>query len=244
MAHQFDTGLAKPLRTLIRDGVVELLSGLLAPTGYLRAVIPWGGIVRGYTDELGIDLLWAALNGRAPAIAVGLGDRVAKPAGMGGHNHTADLELVVYLICNNQRSTTEGRHKADVRALASDLLDPGLDVMMEHAEELIIGQRVGGTSSTNAVGEVWRSTPAIKQIVPTREEELKTDNTATLWAQRYALTVLRTINPKRGVTQMLEELRSVIRTTDEDVEDIVAEDQIRPGDAVIEIQNTTIDTPP
>jgi hypothetical protein len=242
VAHAFDHGLSRPLRTMIRDGVVALLQGLTTGEGgYLRAVVPFGGIVRGYTDELGVDLLWQTLNGRSPAIAVGLGDRVTKPNGMGGYNHSAELELVLYVMSNHQRSISSGRTSLDTPGAADTTKDPGLEVILEHAEELIIGQRLGGTETTNPIGEVTRATSQIKQVIPTREEELRTDNTATLWAQRYAITVLRTINPRRGVTQMLEELRTVLRNSDEAVEDIVAEDQVIPGDAVVELQNTTVD---
>jgi len=234
MAHAFDTGLSRAQRTLIRDGVVELLSGLVAPTGYLRTVIPWGGIVRGYTDEIGQDLLLAAFNGRAPSIAVALGDRVADAAGMGGFNFKGTIELVLYHYSNHPRSVTDGRTKLDASAVASDIADPGLDIMMEHAEELLIGQRLGGTSATNPVGQVTRSTPTIKQIVPTREEELVTTAQHTLWAQRYAVTVSRTIDPHRTITQMLEEIRTVIRPTDEAAEDLTPPE-------VLELQNTTVD---
>ncbi len=249
MAHAFDTGLARTQRTLIRDGIVELLGGLLHNDhdgelgGYLRAVIPWGGVIRGFTDEIGIDLLWSALNGRAPAIAVCLGDKVGQNAGLGGFNVKADLELVLYHYSNNQISMTDGRTSISTRAGSSNARDPGLDVMLEHAEELVLGQRVGATLATNPIGEKSRSTPSIKQVVFLREEELRTDKTLTLWAQRFSVRVDRVIDPHRGVTQMLEEIRTVLRTTDEAVEDIVAADQEIPGDAVLELQTTTVDTP-
>lgn len=237
MAHEFDTGLARAQRTLIRDGVVTLLSGLLRSNGgYLAAVIPFGGVVRGYTDLGGIDTLKAALNGRAPSIAVGLGDRAVDAGGMGGFNFKGTIELVLYHYANHIRSLTEGRTKIDARGLASDVADPGLDVMLEHAEELLIGQRVGGPTTQNAAGEVRRSTSSIKQIVPTREEELETDNTSTIWAQRYAVRVERTINPHRTVSQMLEELRTVIRPSDESAAGLAPPD-------VLEIRNTTANTP-
>jgi hypothetical protein len=232
MAHQFDTGLARAQRTLVRDGVVAVLSGLLRVNGgYLQAVVPWGGIVRGYTDEVGIDMLHRALNGRAPAIAVALGDRIAAPAGIGGFNFKADIELVLYHYSNHPRSMTSGRTTIDAAALASDVLDPGLDVQLEHAEDLLIGQRLGGPETTNEVNEKKRSTPTIKRIVPTREEELATEAGWTLWAQRYAVQVERTINPHRGVTQMLEEIRTLVRTTDPLQEP--------PADPVVELQNLT-----
>jgi hypothetical protein len=201
VAHAFDTGLASAQRTLVRSGAVTLLAGLLAPVGYLQAVIPWGGIIRGYTDEVGIELLWAAFAGRAPSIAIALGDAVLKPVGIGGFNFVAELELVAYHHSNHPRDPHLGRLAIDVAGLASNAADPGLDVMMEHAQELLVGQRCGASAT-------------IKQIVPTREEELRTENEFTLWAQRYDVTIARKINPNRGLTQLLEEIRTSVRTTD------------------------------
>jgi hypothetical protein len=94
MSHNFDTGLGGAQRTLIRNGAVFLLAGLLKTAGgYLQAVIPWGGIVRGYTDDQGIDELAIALEGRSPAIAIALGDCTLEPVGIGGFNFTGEIEL-------------------------------------------------------------------------------------------------------------------------------------------------------
>lgn len=235
MPHAFDTGLAAPQLTLLQNGVVALLSPLLDtadPPGYLRAVEAWGGLVRGYTDDPGIDLAWATLNGRSPAILVGLGDVVGKAAGMGGFNFTADVELVLYHHNNHQASITRGRSQLDARGAADTTRNPGLHVMRAHALELVIGQRVGAALATNPVGEKRRSTPSIKQVVFAREEELRTENTLTLWAQRFRVTMGITINPNRGVTQMLEELRTVVRPSE--VADSVVPDDPNRGDVVLE----------
>ncbi len=229
MAHAFDTALPRPQRTTIRTGAVALLAGLKRPAGYLQAVIPWGGVLRGYTDDEGIDLLWKALQGRAPAIAVALGDRTNAPAGMGGFNSKGALELLVYFYSNHPRDMEAGRLSPDVVALASNVADPGLDVMLEHAEEVLVGQRVGASAT-------------IKQIRLTREEELRTDSGFSLWVQRYAVEVTRTINPHRGLAQMLEELRTVLRPTGVDAD--VEPDPAHPGERVIDLQNTTANTPP
>ncbi len=196
MTHAFDTGLAIAQRTAIRNGAVTLLSGLLkANGGYLAAVIPWGGVIRGYTDDNGIDMLFTALNGRAPAIAIALGDRSSKPAGIGGYTFHGPIELLVYYFSNQRRDPVDGRLAIDVVGAASNTADPGLEVMMEHGEELLIGQRAGSTTS-------------IKQIVPVAEEEIRTEDLFTLWVQRYAVTVDRVINPLRGVTELLVGMRS------------------------------------
>jgi hypothetical protein len=201
MAHAFDTSLSRAQRTLIRAGAVTLLAGLKRPAGYLQAVVPWGGIVRSFQDDLGIDLLWQTLAGRAPAMAIALGDKVSVPKGMGGFNFAGEIELIVYHISNHPRDLELGRLEIDVAGLAANTSDPGLDVMMEHAEELLIGQ-VAAVSNT------------IKQIRPHREEELRTEDGVTLWAQRYSVLVARTINPHRNVSTLLTEMRSAIRTSD------------------------------
>lgn len=238
MPHAFDTGLLKPQRTLIRDSIVAMLSGLLrANGGYLAAVIPWGGVVRGYTDEVGIDAIKRALQGKAPAIAVAVGDRVSSPAGMGGKSHQSELELVLYHYSNHPASLTEGRVAATAAALATTTLDPGLDVMLEHAHELVIGQFPGGTLVTNPVGEKSRRTATVKNIVPTREEELATDNASTLWSQRFTIAVDLKITTYRGVTQLLEEIRTIVRPSD--VAADVDPNPAAPGERVLELENTT-----
>jgi hypothetical protein len=237
MAHAFDTGLSRPQRTLIRSGIVTLLSGLLRSNGgYLAAVIPWAGVVRGYTDVDGVDELKKALQGRAPAIAVALGDRVSEAAGMGGFNWKGAIEVSLYHYANHQSSITEGRTSSNAAALASDVLDPGLDVMLEHAEELLVGQSVGGALVTNPIGERTRKAPTIHRITPTREEELLTDPTHTLWVQRYAVQVDRKIDRYRGVTELLEEIRTHVRPSEvtETVAELAADG---PGDRVIESQS-------
>lgn len=221
MAHSFDTGLSRPQRTLVREGIVQLLSGLVrANGGYVAAVLPWAGVVRGWQDSEGIDNLLALLNGRAPAIVVGLGDGNKTPAGMGGFNYKMDIEVTLYHFSNHARSLTEGRVSADARALADDTRDPGLDVMMEHAEELLGGIRVGKAPVTNPVGEVDRSIPGIHMISPDREEEIATDETHTIWAQRFKVTVSRKLDRFRTVTELLASLATTIRPTDQSGEPV------------------------
>ncbi len=207
MAHALDNALTLPQRTIVRNGAVALLSGLLKPAGFLGAVIPWGGIVRGYTDDRGIDELLSALSGQSPAIAVSCGDRTSKAEGMGGFQFGGDLELTLYHYNDHPGSLTLGRMAADGAALALDTRDPGLEFCMQIAEELVVGQRAGVGDDT-AGG-------SIKQIVPRLEEELFTENARTLWAQRYAVKLVRSINPKRGVKLMLTAWENIVRTSDQ-----------------------------
>lgn len=230
MAHAYDTGLAAPQRTLIQDGVVTLLAGLkrtaVPVAGYLQAVVPWGGVVRTWTDVDGVAMLGEELQGQAPAIAVAVGDLASVPAGTGGFGFKEELELLLYFVSNHARSITRGRAKIDTTGAADVTKDPGLHVMMAHAKELVVGQRCGLSPST----------PSIKQIRPDREEELLTRPDLTIWLQTYKITTTLTINPNRGVTQLLESLR--VRTIEDPSTGVDAEIEL-PDDAT---KSTTIDT--
>ena len=203
MPHAFDTSLASPQRTLVLNGIVSLLNKLLRtanPAAYLQAVIPYGSVVRSWTDDSGTDDLMKALNGRGPAIAVALGDRTSKPVATGGFHYQAELEVLVYHYNNNQRGLLDGRLAIDAAGVAANTADPGIHVMLEHAEELIVGQRCG-------INQATAGATSIKQVRPEREEELRTDERGTLWLQTYKVALARTINEHRTVTQMLDSIR-------------------------------------
>lgn len=203
MAHAFDTSLAAPQRTVILDGALALLDRLLiANGGYLASVAPFGAVVRSATDEVGVTMLKTALQGQLPAVAVALGTRTTKPAGTGGFTYTSDIELLVYFASNNLRDPARGRLAIDAVGAAADSADPGLHVMMEHVEELLVGQRCGASAT-------------IKQVRPDREEELTTLDDMTLWLQTYQVTVTRTIDRNRGLVTKLVGIDTVIRPSDQ-----------------------------
>lgn len=193
MAHAFDTGAAKPQRTLIQQGAIALLAGLKRPAGYLVSVVPFGAAVRSYRDEDGVAMVVDSIGGRAPAIAVALGDRASEPSGIGGYSSTSQLDLLVYFASSNARNYQLGRQEMDAVAVAADTSDPGLHVMMEHAAELLIGQRCGGTAS-------------IKQIRCATEMELATTPAVTIWLQTYHVTTVNTAREWRTATQLLESI--------------------------------------
>lgn len=202
MAHAFDTGLAAPQRTLVVQGAVAALAGLKKTAGlYLEAVEQFGGVIRSYADEEGIAELEQLLQGRAPAIAISLGDRTPGGAGVGGHKHFDELELLVYFYTRHPRNIQAGRQTQDAISVAANTADPGLHVIFEHVEELLVGSRIGG------------STPTIKQCRLTREVEVRTRNGFTLWCQHYAIGVDRQIKEFRSITQKLAEIRASIRPT-------------------------------
>jgi hypothetical protein len=156
-------------------------------------------------DSDGIEDLYQALNGRAPAIAVAIGDSTMKPVGTTGFQFVEEYEIFLYLASNHARDLLLGRAAADATAIADVTADPGLDIIKAHAKELVIGQRCGVTPHD-----------AIKQLRPDRQEMLTSHDGLTLWLQSYKLTTALTINPNRGLTQMLTSI--AIRTTQADDE--------------------------
>lgn len=193
MAHAFDTGADAPQRTRIRQGVASLLSGLKRPAGYLMEVAPTKLIVRSYRDEYGVAQLANAVT-RFPSILVAVGDRVSHAKAIGGYQEQGQLDLLIYIASNNARPGVSGRQEIDTAGLASDTADPGLDIMLDHAKELLLGQYV------DAVGD-------IKQVRPDREEQLYTEAAVEVWLQSYVITTMVQISEFRTVAQLLESIR-------------------------------------
>lgn len=183
MAHAFDHGLAKPLRTLVRDGVVAALQPLLVSSGgYLLAVEALSSQVRSDDDET-MGRIHEVLSGRSPAVLVALGGKEYTEAGNLQHRWSADLTVQVIVFSNHARSL-EARLAGDVVSAASDLADPGIDVVLEHVEQLLIGNNlvIGSKAHT---------------LLPQREEEISTDDGQSVWAQTYAIKVSRDVLDSR-----------------------------------------------
>jgi hypothetical protein len=174
MSHSFDSGLAVPQRTLIRRAAVSLLSLLKRPNGYLKNVRGIGGIVRSYTDEPDIENLLKEC-GPSPSIGVQLATRRFETLAIGCKQAKGPITLLLYFVSQHSRETIY-RHEADSEATADDHKDPGLDIMMEHAVELMHGQYPSATNFT------------VKQIQIQQEEELVTNPEICIWMQTYELT--------------------------------------------------------
>lgn len=193
--HKFDTGKTVPQRTRIQQGAVQLLSGLKKSNGgYLVEVMAFPFTLKPTTSNDDAAQFVTALS-RAPSIAVAVGDRDSEVRGIGGFQEWGDIELLVYFSSNNARNMQVGRMEIDAAGLADLTADPGLHVVMEHAKELLIGQRAGAPGSD------------IKQIRPVKEEEIWTAQPITIWLQTYKITVLTQISEFRTVTQLLESIR-------------------------------------
>ncbi len=234
MTWTFDTGRTTSQRAEVMTKVIAALQSLRAYTdlgvavddGFAHAVLPFGGIVRSYTDEVGIDQLWTLFNGLAPSIAVGLGEKKFKTAGMNGPDkpkHFGELEVMVYVLNRNNAGLIE--------RMAGDALigtDVGIWYALERIEEKLIGLEC--SLATLAPGGETPSTttytvkPAkdVKRLVPRLEEELATDNNLTIWKQTYTVEVARSINHQRALTQRVASVATSVETTD-DVPGTIAE---------------------
>lgn len=200
MTYTFDSGRTTSQRQAVVAAVIARLARLLKVNGgFLPSIMSFGGIVRSYTDEDGIDMLWDRLQGATPAILVGLGDGQYKPAGGGGFRYNTELEVVLYFV--NQHNAGLPRVLQDAISVASDTADPGVWHAMERASELLIGYDMSGAD--------------VKHLVPVREEELATIASLTLWRQTYSVQTARTINAKRDVTQNLTGITTLVHDTED-----------------------------
>lgn len=194
MAHKFDSGSTKPQRTRIQQGALSILSGLRkSEGGYLLALEPFGAVITNKDDDIGAAQLVSVLT-KMPAIAVALGDRTSEVKGMGGYAEVGDIELLIYVASSNARNMEIGRQQIDGTGLASDHADPGLHVILDHAKELLLGQRLDDGSD-------------IKQVRPVREEALYSSTAMTVWLQTYRVSVDTRISEFRTVTQLLTSIR-------------------------------------
>jgi hypothetical protein len=147
MAHAYDTGLAKPQRTLIREAVMARLALLKKPTLYLQAVVALPLKIQGRSDEEGISSLFEALNGAAPAVAVVLGRGDVAAAGQSAAHTRKTIELVVYVASNNSRGLVDGRLAGDPASAASNTADPGIETMAEHVSSCSSGSTLASMAS-------------------------------------------------------------------------------------------------
>lgn len=195
----FDTGLAKPQRTLIRDSIVSRLGALLKtanPAGYIPAfgirALPRS--LRGPGDEEGFGALATELQQTAPCIALVLGRLDYEAVSIDATENSGKLEVIVYIVSRNARGVVEGRLFGDAVAGMSSTAEPGIFTMLEHVRELLIGQKLGVTG--------------VGIMRPTFEDELATFADVTIWEQRYELEVDVDINPQRGITKKLLEIET------------------------------------
>lgn len=195
---EFDTGLGKSQRAIVQDAMIELLSRLHRDNGgYLRAIEPTSTVIRGVDDDQGIGLVYDQLKGQAPAIVIATGDKEYKPAG-DTDRWEASLTVHVYALVNSMRSRI-ARTAGDVVAAADPMADPGVFVILEHVEQLLIGTDPGGTKGV------------LKRVRPQAEHRIDGDLALELWEQRYTVWAGRTINSNRDIDLELKAFETYSR---------------------------------
>lgn len=200
MAHTFDTGISKAQRTLIRDAIVERLSSLLRRNGrYVVTIKAHAGIVRSGSEEE-LDMIADTTHGGAPYILVACGKKSYSPKGMDGRRarFEAELEVVVYVCSKNLRGDL-ARLAGDVASAQSDTADPGVEVMLEHVEELLIGFAPTGFAGTDPNATIHR-------LDPVEEDELAIAEDLVIYRQTYSVAVARDLVRAKGISQPLTKI--------------------------------------
>lgn len=198
MPHAFDTGLTKPQRALIGDALVTRLAALKRsanPALYATTVERIPSPLRGDDEQ---DYVKGVAAGQFPAILIALGRKRYEPAGMVDQRdqYRGTLDVFIYVVSDHQRSPDLARVAGDAASAASNQKDPGLETMLEHVEELLLGHQVTDSSQT------------IYQITPVEERELFHDSTITVWEQQYQVAVQRDLKRNKGLTETLQTVSS------------------------------------
>lgn len=197
MSRTYDSGLAGPVRTVVRDAVVSMLAPLgVGAGGFIEAIVPIGFSVD-KSNDLGIDLLWQELRGKAPAIAVAALDMVFEPAGAPDRSR-GTLIVDVYFLSSHRRGVTEGRIEGDTTAAADLTADPGIDVALELAWQLLFNADLGLGSRVNP-------------MKLRRESEVIADDDKTIWQQTWECIVTRDVNKNRDITQLLTQFMTTLK---------------------------------
>lgn len=209
LRYRFDTKLGKPLRGIIQDGVVQLLSPLDgANGGYLAALEPTSQVLRGHQDDESFARLADQLGGRTPAILVGSGDTDYLPAGeISEWKGTATVP--VYFVVNAMAGR-ELRQTGTAESYATPKADPGVYVMLEHARQLIAGQIPGNCGFS------------LGRMRPTVERQLWDGDDVEIWEQLYTVAISYSLNVKRDITLELTQIETYSRLADQQLDTATA----------------------
>lgn len=196
MPRSFDSGFALPMRTMMRHGVMNLLAPTLYdqslnPNGYASGVIGFPFVMR-YRgdDDFETDVLVELARNRAPGYAVATGDMKVGRGGAVGKN-LGTLDVVIYSFNDHKRDLVEGRLEGDVEADQALSKDPGIDVMLEYAFQLVADRKVEAMGTKG------------KEIRFAEEHHVFTHKSITVWASSFTVEVERNVNQNPGVTQLI-----------------------------------------
>ena len=195
MSHAFDSGLALPVRSLIRVAVAGLLAPKLASAGgYLAALIPFPRVIADRHDEDGIDHAMEVLGGRAPSLLVAVGDARFTRTSTAIHRYQGEHDVQIVALGNSGRGLLS-RLTLDVVAQADDTADPGIDVMLEQVGDLVAARSLGiaGVHAPTMIGI----------------SHLETTKAVTLWAINFTVSAPASVKPTR---EELERLTLLVAT--------------------------------
>jgi hypothetical protein len=229
MPHAFDTGATVAQRTRVRNAVIAKLAPLLKtadPQRYLHAVKPLAEMYE-KGGQHGEALLLEALNGAQPAIAVALGRMPFDTGGMDPASLTGDLPIGVYCVSQNQRGTVEGRLAADVVATTDVTADPGVETILEHALELLAGQRLPDPTVEPDEDGVLTLLSGVQEL-RAEFEDLHVFKDITIGELRFTVQVTREINRGRDVTQVATEVENKVFADSIEDADPESDDDLAP----------------
>lgn len=198
VSRTYDTGLDKPQRAFLRDSIVEALAPLTkAEDAYIAAVIPYWRRVQSKQD---VGLLLAELEGKDPAIAVVIGRATYSGLGVDGRKdqYSKEAQVFVYFMSCNLRGPGAAL-TGDVRSELDDTKDPGVEVMMEQADQLLVGFQ----PPDDGRGTIYK-------LVPKEEDEVDTDSDFTIWEKTFGVRLDCRIDRRRAITQAHTLLHSEI----------------------------------
>lgn len=195
VSHAFDSGLALPVRSLIRTSVAGLLLPKLKPASYLAAILPFPRVIADRHDEDGIDHAMAELGGRAPALLVAIGDARFTRTSTTIHRYQGEHDVQIVALSNSGRGLL-ARLELDVVAQADDTADPGIDVMLNHVGDLVAGRNleIDGVHAPTMIGIT----------------HLETHKALTLWAINFTVSAPASVKPTHDQLERLTLLVSTL----------------------------------
>lgn len=167
-----------PTRTALRAAIVARLSQLTRTSGM------YATSVRVVPSQIKVSEDLAAIfdQGVAPPMfAVALGDKTYNKVGVQNpaRRWQGDLDVAVYAFSGHARSMDAGRLAQDNAAKLTNRADPGIDIMLEHVEELLIG---------------WApDVPGMAYLRPDSELEVFSDKAGTIWEITFKVTIDREV---------------------------------------------------
>lgn len=198
MTRTYDTGLAQPIQTTVRNALVSKLQPLALgqPKGYAW-VLPIGFVVEdGDTDAL--DLFITEVQRAMPVIAVAIGTSSSAEAGNSRRN-LAEFEAHVYFYSPHRRGATLGRMAPDAASIASDVVDPGVDASIELAWMLINNVELGIAN--------------VHKPRHTRNDQVEVTAEHTIWRSKFIVPYQADVNHDRDATEYLDRIVTTMRTS-------------------------------